>query len=329
MKLVRRSSGALLTLCGLTAALRVEAANQTWTNAPVSGSWSNVLNWVGKAVPGDVNNTSANTIDADVATFNSPIFGGIGSAANPIVPDDATVNNGRSRRVAGIVFDTTNCGAYVISSPSALVFPSGVPAAGILYVSHDLGTNAQGFPLGTIRINDSCTNSEAVIVPMYVSLPSSTAGIYTLMNNSTNPGVSLTINSMTHDGATTRGTTYVLDGTNSPATPNVVTNLSEGPSAGGVGNAGGITKQGPCTWIVAGPGTFVANSVISVINGVLIARDPGSFGAVSTTAIRVNTLGTLQIDNVTLNQSVITLGGVRHGADERRGHGQWDHDSGT
>jgi len=305
---MRRLLYAVTAVSSLTAALQVQAASQTWTNAPVSGSWSNILNWVGKAVPGDVNNTTANTVNADVATFNSPIVGGIGSAANPIVPDDATVNNGRSRRISGIVFDTTNCGAYVISSPSTLVFPpSGVPAAGALYVSHNLGTNAQGFPLGSIRINDSCTNSEAVIIPMYVSLPSSTAGIYTLMNNSTNPGVSLIINSITHDGATSRGTTYVLDGTNT--TPNVVTNLSEGPSAGGAGNAGGITKQGPNTWIVAGPGTFVGNSVISVINGVLIARDPASFGITPGTAIQVNTLGTLQIDNVTLNQNVITLGG--------------------
>ncbi|HEX7470612.1 MAG TPA: hypothetical protein VF437_07770, partial [Verrucomicrobiae bacterium] len=54
---------ALTTIIGLFAALNVKAASQTWTNAPVSTAWTNVLNWVGKAVPGDVDQTSANSVN--------------------------------------------------------------------------------------------------------------------------------------------------------------------------------------------------------------------------------------------------------------------------
>ncbi|MDR3458377.1 MAG: autotransporter-associated beta strand repeat-containing protein [Verrucomicrobiae bacterium] len=304
---IRQFLQAMTAAASLTAALHVEAASQTWTNAPVSGSWSNVLNWVAKAAPGDINNSTANTVNSDIVTINSPITGGIGGAGNPIVPDDATVNGARSRRVCGIVFDTTNCGAYVIASPSpTLLYTADNPATGILFVCHNTGTNAQGLPLGSIRINDSVTNSQKVIVPLYVSLPSSTAGIYNLVNNSTNPGVTLTINSITHDGATSRGTVFVLDGTNTA--PNVVTNLSEGPSAATGTGGGGITKQGPNTWIITGPGTFLGSSTINVINGLLIVRDPAAFGTALTTPINVSSLGTLQIDGVSLNQNAVTLG---------------------
>ena len=275
---------------------QVHAANQIWTNAPVDATWQNVNNWVGKAVPGDINAITANTVNNDIATFNAPIAGGIGGVANPIITDDGSVPGGRSRRIGGITFDTTNCGAYVIWSPSSVQLTDGSTSfsTGVLYVSQ---TNA-------IRINDSVTNSQAVIVPMQVNLPASTGGSYTLVNNSTNPGVTLTINSITHAGAATRGTIFVLDGTNTEN--NIVTNLSEGPSTAAAGNAGGITKQGPGTWVIAGPGTFVANSVIAINQGTLIVKDPGAFGLASAANTSV-TNATLRIDGVTLNQSAMSL----------------------
>ena len=281
---------ALLIVGALTIAQQVWAASQTWTNAPVDNTWPNTNNWVAHAVPGDINNTTANNVNNDIATFNSPLVGGIGGAGNPIVPDDATVINGRSRRVGGITFDTTNCGAYVIFSPSPPVITDGSSTltTGYLYVSH---TNF-------IRINDSVTNSQAVLVPMLVSLPSSTAGIYTLVNNSTNPGVTLTINSITHAGATTRATTFILDGTNTAN--NIVTNLSEG-----TGNAtGGFTKQGPGTWIIAGPSTFPVASPLNINQGLLAVKDPGAFG-VATNAVITNSV--LRIDGVGLTTSFLTL----------------------
>ena len=257
----------------------------------MDNTWTNVHNWVGLAVPGDVNATAGNTVNADIATFNAPLLGGIGGAGNPILPDDATVINGRSRRVAGITFDTTNCGPYVIWSPSPAVITDGASTltTGYLYVSHT----------GAIRINDSVTNSQSVVIPLLVNLPSSTAGSFNLVNNSTNPGVSLTINSITHAGATTRATTFILDGTNSSV--NVVTNLSEGPGNG----TGGFTKQGTCSWIIAGPGTFPAGSPININNGTLIVQDPGAFGAVTTTAVVTN--ATLRIDGVSLTTPTINL----------------------
>src|ERR1051325_5398736 len=80
-----------LIVASLFAAPSLFAASQTWSNAPVDATWTNIHNWVGLAVPGDINNATANNVNADVATFNTPLFSGIGGSANPIVPDDATL----------------------------------------------------------------------------------------------------------------------------------------------------------------------------------------------------------------------------------------------
>jgi fibronectin-binding autotransporter adhesin len=286
---------ALALLGAVIAPQQLHAASQTWTNAPVDNLWINTNNWVGRAAPGDINNTTGNSVNADIATFNAPLLGGIGGIGNPIVPDDATVINGRSRRIAGITFDTTNCGPYVIYSPSPAQVTDGASTltTGELYVSHN----------GAIRINDSVTNSQAVIVPMLVALPASTPGVFNLVNNSTNPGVTLTINSITHAGATTRATTFILDGTNSAE--NTVTNLSEG-----VGNAtGGFTKQGPGTWVIAGPGVFPGASPLNILQGTLGVKDATAFGVATTVNV---TNGTLRIDGVNLTTANLSLrnGGI-------------------
>ena len=265
------------------------AANQTWTNAPVTQYWSNSLNWVGQAVPGDFNvsysGATANGANNDIATFNTPLAGGIGGAANPIITADATVTNARGSRIGGITFDTANCGAYVIWSPSSAQISDGTSTftTGYLYVGH---TNA-------IQITPTVVNSQAVIVPLLVSLPSSTPGIYNLINNSTTPGVTLTINSITHAGATTRATTFVLDGSNTGN--NTVTNLSEGTGNG----TGGITKQGAGTWIIQGPCTFPAASPLNINGGLLAIEDPASFGLATSATITSN--ATLRVDNITPN----------------------------
>src|SRR6266498_2384768 len=79
---------ALLSLAFLLTPQLGLAANQTWTNAPVDANWNNTNNWIGRALPGGLNMTG-NTVNNDVATFNSPIVSGIGGAANPILTDDA------------------------------------------------------------------------------------------------------------------------------------------------------------------------------------------------------------------------------------------------
>ncbi len=274
-RLTRLLAAGTLALASASTAF---AASQTWTNAPVSGSWTNVLNWNSRAVPGAVNGTG-NGANADTAFFTNALSGGIGGAGNPIAPDDATIAGDRSRAVLGVTFDGPNCGAYVFASPSPAVLPgTGIPATGILYVGHN----------GALRMNAPVNNSQTFLIPMYVLLPSSTAGIFNLVNNSTN-NVAMYISQITHGGATTRATTFILDGTNTAN--NIVTNLSEGG-----GNAtGGFTKQGSCTWIIAGPGTFPAASPMNINDGTLAVLDPGAFGVAST--VTINSNATMRIDN--------------------------------
>ena len=266
---------ALIIAIALFVAPKVQAASQTWTNAPVSGSWTNILNWNAQAVPGNINQTANNTGSSDIATFNAPIpLSGIGGASSPIAPDDATTG-GRARGVKGITFDTTNCGAYVIASPSAPVAPSN----GVLWVSLN----------GTIQINAPVTNTQTILEPMLVFLPSSTDGSYTLVNNSTNPSASLIISSIAEGNNLAHKVTYVLDGTNTAN--NIVTNLIEGTSTGG------ITKQSSGKWILAGANTFPVGSAMNINGGILEVQNASAFGLSS--AITV-TNSTLQIDGVTL-----------------------------
>src|ERR1051326_8861671 len=92
---VRISPVRLLLVTGLLCAAtpwRAFGASQTWTNAPVDATWVNTNNWVASASPGAVNLTG-NTVNNDIATFNTPTASGIGSEANPIVTDNATTIN--------------------------------------------------------------------------------------------------------------------------------------------------------------------------------------------------------------------------------------------
>jgi len=286
LRKVTRNLAALLAMAVAPAAF---AASQTWTNAPVSGAWNNTNNWVARAIPGALNSTG-NGNNNDTATFNSPLVGGIGGAGNPIVPDDATVAAARARSIGTVLFDTANVGAYVFQSPSpAVLAATGIPETGYLNVGHN----------NAIRMNDAVTNSQLFIVPLKVLLPSSTAGIFNLVNNSTNPSATLTISSIMHAGATTRATTFILDGVNTGE--NVVTNLSEGG-----GNAtGGFTKQGAGKWIIRGTGTFPGASSLNINAGTLVVQAADAFGA-ATTATVTNT-GVLRFDGITLNQLSINL----------------------
>ena len=96
---------ALASIIGLFATLNVQAASQTWTNAPVDQNWTNINNWVGRAFPGAGNNANS----ADMVTFNAPLtvlttniidngdgtfttnIALIGSAGAPITNDNARV----------------------------------------------------------------------------------------------------------------------------------------------------------------------------------------------------------------------------------------------
>src|SRR5262245_54380161 len=108
----------VLILNALLVASSMFAASQTWTNAPVDAYWTNINNWIARAVPGSINNSNNNVVNGDIATFNDVTFGGIGGAGNPIQVDDATIGGGRSRFISGILFSNVNCGAFVITSLS-------------------------------------------------------------------------------------------------------------------------------------------------------------------------------------------------------------------
>ncbi|MGC3959516.1 MAG: hypothetical protein QM813_16695 [Verrucomicrobiota bacterium] len=247
-KLTRRLA-ALLAVAAVPSAF---AANQTWTNNPVSTQWTNINNWVAKAVPGGLNIT-ANNVNNDVITINSPLVGGIGGESNPILTDDATTIGTafpRSRNIGGITFDTPNVGAYVIKpgNPVVNITDTNFVMTGVLFVSHN----------GSIQMTAGVTNSQKILGPVNVRLPASTAGIYNLINNSTN-AATLYIESMTNNSANTRGTEFRLDGSNTGT--NTVGALSAGTTTTG---ANGLTKQGAGTWILSGPNDFRAGTVISI-----------------------------------------------------------------
>lgn len=283
---------ALLTILGLTTALKVEAASQTWSTAPADTQWTNVLNWAGGAVPGVVNNAVNNAVNNDLATFNSPIFSGRGGAANPIIIDDGTVVGAKGRMLGGILFDTTNCGAYVFYSPSSQATTSdGGLETGLLNLCHN----------GGITNNINVTNVEKFLVPIGIRLPSSTDGIFNLVNLATNPAATLYLTNLFLNGATTRGVTYVLDGSNTGT--NTIAYLSQSPvvSTG----VSGVRKQGSGTWILSGPNNFRTSSPININDGTLIVRDPGAF-SLATNAV-VNSNAVLQIEGVSLSTVTLTL----------------------
>ncbi|HEU5396208.1 MAG TPA: autotransporter-associated beta strand repeat-containing protein, partial [Verrucomicrobiae bacterium] len=276
----------------LFGSISVQAASQTWTNAPVDATWTNVNNWVAKAVPGALNQTG-NSVNNDVATFNSPIFGTIGGAADPIVPDDATILNDRSRTVGSIIFDTINCGAYVFNSTSLPNLPTALnPETGILNVCHN----------GSITINAAVTNSQVFLLPVEIRLPSSTAGVYHFVNNATDPSVTLFLNSVTNQSASTRGTVFTLDGSNTGT--NTIESLSKGSTTSG---GMGLNKVGSGRWILPNASDLAGQTVETINAGTLEVGNAGSLG--SPTAATINSNGVLQVDGVTLSQTSFNLQG--------------------
>jgi fibronectin-binding autotransporter adhesin len=266
-------------------------ASQTWTNAPADSTFPNTNNWVARAVPGALNLTG-NTVNNDIVTFNSPLAGGIGGLGNPILSDDATVTNfARARQIGGITFDTPNVGAYVIkaANPNVNVTDGNAVQTGVLYVSHN----------GSIQMTAGVTNSQTILGPLGVRLPSSTAGIYNFVNNSTNDAT-LYIETVTNYSANTRGTDFTLGGTNTGT--NTIAHLSAGATTSG---ANGLLKTGPGTWILPNENDFRTQTAIRIIGGTLIARHAGVFSIANN--LLVGATGTLQIDGVTLNQTTATL----------------------
>ncbi|MEY4916096.1 MAG: hypothetical protein RL616_9 [Verrucomicrobiota bacterium] len=276
------------------------AANATWLLAPATAGWLNTANWSGAVVPGTINNTGNNGTDtASIATFTNAITGTIGTAANPIIPDDATVVNGKARMLSRLNFDGPNCGAYVFSSPSAYAAQTAsTPETGVL----SLCIASSAAPINGSFLGAAVTNPQTFLIPVQIRLPSSTTGTYGFTNNATSVNATYFFKQMfLYPGATGRANTWVLAGSNTGT--NTIASLSQ--SANQSGASCGIRKEGSGTWILSGANTFNAGSSMFVTAGTLIAKDPAAFGVA--TAATANGNGVLQIDGVTLGLATVNL----------------------
>lgn len=277
------------------------AASSAWNSAPVDANWINAANWAGGVIPGTINNTANNGIDsASVASFTNAIttFGG---AANPVMPDDATVVNGKARMLGRVVFDGPNCGAYVFNSLSAYAAQTATtPETGVLSLCVPTPVNQNG--TNGSYITAGVTNPQTFLVPVQIRLPSSCTGWYGFTNNATSPNATYFFQRLfLYPGATTRGVTYIFTGSNTGT--NTVALLQHSANQGG--SQSGILKLGTGRWILSGANTFGGSSAVNINEGTLEVLDPAAFGAVASTA-SVNNTGILQIDGVTLN--LISLG---------------------
>lgn len=295
------ASALLVALALLLCAGSASAANGTWTNAPASGEWTNVLNWHGGTVPGAINNTANNGVDtASIASFTNAIPDSlIGSAANPVIPDDATVANGKARMVYRLNFDGSSCGSYVFYSPSPYAAQTATtPETGVLSLCV---STANGGANGSY-IGAAVTNPQTFLIPVQIRLPSSTTGTYGFTNNAASPNATYFLDRLfLYPGATGRGVTFVFAGSNTGT--NTVASLAQ--SANQTGGPSGIRKEGSGTWILSGANTFNAASSMLVTAGTLIVKNPSAFG--SATTATVNNTGVLQIDGVSLLQMYLTL----------------------
>src|ERR1035437_837119 len=293
---------ALASIIGLFATLNVQAASQTWTNAPVDQNWTNINNWVGRAFPGAGNNANS----ADMVTFNAPltvlttniIDNGDGTFTTNIAligSAGAPINNDNARVVGSILFDTVNCGAYVIGIAGGNTL--GLTAA---YNNTKIGSN--------ITVSATVTNPITFNAPIHFRFASSANGGYSITNNATSTNATLYFDVLWPDSANTRPLALTLAGSNTGT--NTIRHIDDNAGANG---AIPLFKEGTGTWILSGPNDLpqkTSASVVAVVNvnnGTLRVQDPGSLGSITVANLVVQTAGTLQIDGVTLNNAGLTL----------------------
>ncbi len=295
------SLAALITAVALTATLKVQAASQTWTNLPVDATWTNANNWVAKGVPGGfVSNGS--TQNGDVVTFSNALSGGIGGAANPIWVDVNTntypaftvITN---REVGGFIFDSANCGAYVIGAPGGNNLE--LTAA---YNNTTLGKN--------IYVSPTVVNPIIFNGPVHFHYASSSNGGYQMTNNAASSLATLYFAGLFNDSASSRTLTLLLAGSNTGT--NTIASFSDNAGANGSVH---LQKFGPGRWVLSGANDFPqktsagdgvpANILIS--EGTLEVQDPGSLGLITVANLVVTNTGILQIDGVNLNNNGISL----------------------
>jgi hypothetical protein len=287
---------ALITVIGLTASLNVQAANGTWTNAPLSGSWTNVQNWNALVVPGTIDNTGNNGIDSSsIATFTNAIST-YGGAANPVIPDDGTVINGKARMLGQVDFDGANCGAYVFYSPSAyqaasisfttngsVITTNGNPEMGVLSLCVPAQVGTSGNSTNGMFMSATVTQPQNFLIPVQIRLPSSDTGTYGFTNNATSPLATLYFNSLfEYPSGTSRAVNFVLSGSNTGT--NTIASLAQSANALFTATCS-VRKEGSGRWILSGANTFKVGSPFRIFGGTLEVKDPSAFGLSSSAVV--------------------------------------------
>lgn len=263
---------ALLALMGVGAAQSLFAASQTWKASPTDANWSTATNWVGGAVPGIVY-TANTTNTTDIATFNATQVGTVGTSGNPILIET-------NRMIGGITFDTANASSYFIGAAT------GSP---ILTFGNNL----------TTQMTSTVVNAQTFNAPIALHLPSSTNGGYTVKNDSTTTSATLTLaGGIVNSPNSSRGTAWILSGTNTGE--NTVSGVINISNTGGISST--VTKTGTGRWVLSNANTISGGVIVS--GGTLAASNAGALGAVNPI---VNSGGTLEIKNVALSNTSVTL----------------------
>ena len=250
------------------------AANTSWVASPTDANWATGANWAIGTAPGTAAGGYSNaTRNADVATFNQALSGGIGGSSNPIVID-------ANRFLASITFGT-GAGAYVIGASGANTLQ--LDRAGSITMQEGV-TEAQKFS-GDIRVRRESSNNAT----------------YNFVNNSTTPSATLTFDvpAFTLTSANGRPTTLTLTGTNTGENT-ISSNIT---NAMGGQNVGIIVKNGTGKWVLSGSNSFTftssTNQGIQINAGTLVAKHSNALGSANSTAtqnqVSINSTGILEI----------------------------------
>jgi len=208
-----------------------QAANATWNGGSTTdGNWTNGLNWVGGAAPGD---TSGSTTNLDVATFNAAIAHGWGTAGTPVVIDSASEN------IGGITFTTLAAPYFIGSTGGNSLLLSGGGTTQVLGLTSTTGTV-----------------TETINAPLVIE--GASAG-YTFLNSSTSGtgnGTGILNIGGAISGTGAGNTILTLDGTNTNA------NTISGSISNGSATTLAITKNGNGTWSLTGTNTYTGATTL-------------------------------------------------------------------
>jgi autotransporter-associated beta strand protein len=274
------SQSSLVVCVSLCAAAAAHGASQTW-DGDTDGNWTNAANWVAGAVPGGIR--TGNGVNADVATFNAV------SAFQTIAIDN-------NRFVNGLAF-TSSAGAHTFTG-------------GLLYLSQS----------GSINVAADVTNPQVISNTWRPQAASSTNGIYSFINNATDPAATLTFNApdITLTNGNGRPSTLTLAGSNTGE--NVISSNLTNATAGQTVNV--INKNGAGTWVLSGANIFtystsggnptggaaLVGNGIRINGGTLAITNNaalGSDGTANRLQTSVNDTGTLELrGGITVNNGV-------------------------